>query len=340
MTRRPRAVVKFGVFAVVMVVLIGSLIVIFGQYRTGSTNAYSAVFRDVSGLKPGDSVRAAGLRVGTVDDVAMQPDNTVVVTFDADRDVVLTTGTKVAVRYLNLVGDRYLELVDGPGSTRFLPAGSRIPTDRTEPALDLDLLLGGLETRHRGTQSAGRQRADGVAAAGVPRPGRHAGLAAVAVRVVLQRAGRQRPGDRAADRQPEHSGGHARQGRRQVLRRHRRLRAARHRSLRRTATRSVPPSTRLSNGTASLADLLDQRATAAGGHRDQLGRLAPLLDDDKELLDTALQRAPDNYRKLVRLGAYGSWFNYYICGLSFRVDRSAGPHRGLPLVKQDDGKVR
>ena len=58
---------------------------------------------------------------------------------------MLTTGTKAAVRYLNLVGDRYLELVDGPGSTRILPAGAQIPVDRTAPALDLDLLLGGLK---------------------------------------------------------------------------------------------------------------------------------------------------------------------------------------------------
>ena len=35
--------------------------------------------------------------------------------FDADRNIVLTTGTKPQIRYLNLVGDRYLELVDTPG---------------------------------------------------------------------------------------------------------------------------------------------------------------------------------------------------------------------------------
>ena len=39
-------------------------------------------------------MRAGGLRVGTVDDVSMQPDHTVVVAFDADRVVPLTTGTK------------------------------------------------------------------------------------------------------------------------------------------------------------------------------------------------------------------------------------------------------
>ncbi len=38
--------------------------------------------------------------------------------FDADDSVVLTTGTRAVIRYLNLVGDRYLELLDGPGSTK------------------------------------------------------------------------------------------------------------------------------------------------------------------------------------------------------------------------------
>ncbi len=90
-------------------------------------------------------MRVAGVRVGTVTDVALQPDNKVVVDFDADRKIVLTSATKATVRYLNLVGDRYLELVDSPGSAKIQPPGSRIPLDRTEPALDLDLLLGGLK---------------------------------------------------------------------------------------------------------------------------------------------------------------------------------------------------
>ena len=90
-------------------------------------------------------MRVAGIRVGTVQEVSLQADRKVLVKFDADRDIQLTTGTKAAIRYLNLVGDRYLELVDSPGSTKILPAGSQIPEDRTAPALDLDLLLGGLK---------------------------------------------------------------------------------------------------------------------------------------------------------------------------------------------------
>src|ERR1700744_6079527 len=137
--------VKFGVFAVVMSLLTAFLFFIFGQYRTGAVSGYSALFNDASRLKTGDSVRIAGVRVGTVNGVSLQPDKKVVVKFDADRSIVLTDGTKAAVRYLNLVGDRYLELGDGPGSTRRLPAGAQISVSHTAPALDLDLLLGGLK---------------------------------------------------------------------------------------------------------------------------------------------------------------------------------------------------
>src|ERR1700709_1106081 len=114
--------IKFGAFAVVMTVLTAFLFFIFGQYRTGSVTGYSAVFNDASRLRAGDSVRVAGVRVGTVNGVALQRDKKVVVKFDADRTIALTDGTKAAVRYLNLVGDRYLDLVDGPGSARRLPA--------------------------------------------------------------------------------------------------------------------------------------------------------------------------------------------------------------------------
>ena len=136
---------KVGIFMAVMLLLTAALFAIFGQYRGGAQNTYTAIFQDVSSLKSGDSVRVAGVKVGTVKDVSLQPDNTVTVGFGADRDIVLTSGTTAAVRYLNLVGDRYLELLDTPGSAKIQPPGSVIPAERTQAALDLDLLLGGLK---------------------------------------------------------------------------------------------------------------------------------------------------------------------------------------------------
>ena len=83
----------------------------------------------------------------------------------------------------------------------------------------------------------------------------------------------------------------------------------------------------LSTGTASIAELLAATRPPLAGTVDQLNRLAPLLDQNKALVETALQKAPNNYRKLVRLGAYGAfillqykhvapWF-----GVGFRLNR-------------------
>lgn len=51
MMRTTSTLVKFGVFAVVMVVLTAFLFLTFSNYRSGSTNGYSAVFGDASRLK-------------------------------------------------------------------------------------------------------------------------------------------------------------------------------------------------------------------------------------------------------------------------------------------------
>ncbi|EUA37812.1 mce family domain protein [Mycobacterium avium subsp. avium 2285 (R)] len=58
---RTRAtLIKFAIFAVVMAMLTAFLFFIFGQYRTGATNGYSAVFTDVSRLKPGSRCGSPG----------------------------------------------------------------------------------------------------------------------------------------------------------------------------------------------------------------------------------------------------------------------------------------
>ena len=54
----------------------------------------------------------------------------------------LFEGTTASIRYLNLIGDRYMELKRGDNDRR-LPGGGTIPVEHTEPALDLDALIGG-----------------------------------------------------------------------------------------------------------------------------------------------------------------------------------------------------
>jgi len=329
--------VKFGVFAVVMTLLTAFLIVVFGQYRTGPVNQYSAVFSDVSSLKTGDSVRVSGIRVGTVQKITLRQDKTVVVDFDADQTIAMTTGTKAAVRYLNLVGDRYLELIDGPGSTRLAQAGSQIPVDRTAPALDLDLLLGGLKPVIQGLNPQDvnaitssliqiMQGQGGTVESLLSKTASFTNALADNGAVIEQLIDNLNTAVATLSKDGDNFSATIDGLQRFIT----------GLSAEREPVGVAIDS--LSNGTASLVDLLTQARPPLAATVDQLSRLAPSLYDTRERIDTALQVAPQNFRKLIRLGAYGSFVNYYICQLSVRVTDMQGRTAVFPWIKQDGGR--
>ena len=336
-TRATGTLIKFTIFGVVMAVLTAFLFFIFGQVRTGATNGYSAVFADASRLEAGDTVRVAGIRVGTVKDVSLDKDRKVLVKFDADRSIVLTTGTKAQIRYLNLVGDRYLELVDTPGSTKIMPVGSRIPEDRTAPALDLDLLLGGLKPVIQGLNpqdvnalSASLiqvlQGQGGTLDSLFSKSSSFTNSLADNNQVIEQLIEDLKSTLNTLSQDGDEFSG--------AIDRLDKLIAGL------SADRDPigEAITSLDNGTASLSDLLGRARSPLAGNIDQLNRLAPYLDNDKDRLDASLQRAPELYRKLARVGSYGAFFPYYICGIAFRASDLTGRTVQFPWIRQDTGR--
>lgn len=339
MTRRRATAVKFGAFGLTMLLLTAALVAIFAQYRTGSTIGYSALFTDVSSLKAGDTVRVAGVRVGTVNDVELQPDNKVLVHFDADREVVLTIATKVAVRYLDLVGNRYLELLDGRGPAKRQPPGSPILPERTAPALDLDLLLGGLKPVIQGLNA---QNVNALTNSLIQilqgQAGTVESLVSQTASFTQDIADNGETVQQLIDNLKAVVGAVAKDGQQfsGAVERLQRLITG-------LAEQRDPIGeaiTALDSGTASLADLLTQARPPLSGTIAQLTRLAPLLDNDdaRGRLDIALQKAPNNYRKLARIGAYGSFINQYICGLSIRVSDLQGRTVYYPWILQNTGR--
>ena len=135
--------IKLGAFSLVLLLFTGIIIVVFGQIRFDRTNGYTAIFSNASGLRAGQFVRASGVEVGKVSNVSLiENGSKVKVDFEVDRSLELFEETTASVRYLNLIGDRYMELKRGESNTR-LASGGTIPLERTEPALDLDALIGG-----------------------------------------------------------------------------------------------------------------------------------------------------------------------------------------------------
>jgi phospholipid/cholesterol/gamma-HCH transport system substrate-binding protein len=94
----------------------------------------------------------------------------------------------------------------------------------------------------------------------------------------------------------------------------------------------------LNNGTASVADLLTNARPPLAGTIDQLSRLAPNLDGQKDRIATTLAKAPENYRKLIRIGSYGSFVNYYMCSIAFRVTDLQGRTAVFPWFRQEGGR--
>src|SRR3546814_6533209 len=123
--------VKLLIFTVVMAVIFAGRAIVFSQVRFSSSNGFHATVSDVSGLKSGDKVRIAGVPVGSVTGVSIGDSNQAEVEFDVDTKYSLMKSTKATVRYENLVGDRYMELLEGAGSTETLPSGGSIPVDQT-----------------------------------------------------------------------------------------------------------------------------------------------------------------------------------------------------------------
>ncbi|SDZ40272.1 phospholipid/cholesterol/gamma-HCH transport system substrate-binding protein [Amycolatopsis xylanica] len=136
--------IKLAVFAVVAIMATTLIWTTLQNTVSGETYGYSAEFTDVSGLKVGDDVRIAGVKVGRIEDMELV-DTRAEVSFSVQRDQPIFENTRALIRYQNLVGQRYLALLPGAGQAKPLTDGARIPPERTEPSLDLTALLNGFE---------------------------------------------------------------------------------------------------------------------------------------------------------------------------------------------------
>ena len=135
-------VVKFSAFALVSVLLAVVLVNTMLNGVSGSTDRYTAQFTDVAGLRVGDDVRVAGVRVGRVAGIDVGK-GVAEVSFEVAAEQPLLDTTKVVMRYQNLLGQRYLALVQGDQRGPEIAPGSRIPLARTSPGFDLTELLNG-----------------------------------------------------------------------------------------------------------------------------------------------------------------------------------------------------
>jgi phospholipid/cholesterol/gamma-HCH transport system substrate-binding protein len=139
------AMIGLSLFMVVAVTLTWLVYITLRRDVAGQTVPYAAVFSDVFGLREGDDVRMAGVRVGRVEKIELQGD-LAKVSFVVQSDQQLLGSTVASVTYQNIVGQRYLGLSLGNiGEPGPLKPGSTIPIERTDPSFDVGAMLNGFE---------------------------------------------------------------------------------------------------------------------------------------------------------------------------------------------------
>lgn len=136
---------RVGALVLLALVLgVGAIIVIGQQNRLFSKKyEYTIEFRSVAGLKRGSPVELNGVEVGTVENVELPASidrQQILVRVKIDRIYAdrVREDSLARIRSLGLIGDKYVEIRGGSGSTPRIPPGGRIPTS---PATDVDKLI-------------------------------------------------------------------------------------------------------------------------------------------------------------------------------------------------------
>jgi len=142
-----RAGIKLGIFTLISILVTGLLAVIMGNIGLGDSREFRAVFASASDLQEGDDVRVAGVSVGEVTGVEHYDRTMARVTFRVEEGVELTSSSTAEIRFLNLIGDRYLALEEGSAADGADPLdeGGTIPVSHTSPSLDLTVLFNGFK---------------------------------------------------------------------------------------------------------------------------------------------------------------------------------------------------
>lgn len=328
---------RSAIFIAVCALGIFAMLAIFGQLRFDRQQPYHAQFTNVSGLADGNFVRIAGVEVGQVRDITVNPDSTVNVAFAVDDSVVLTDGTRAVIRYDDLIGGRYLALEPAAGSVARLQPGHTIPIERTRPALDLDALIGGFRPLFRALDPEQVNALSGqlidifegqgltinsflaqtaLLTANLADRDQLIGQVITNLNVVLgSLSGQRQQFDKAVD------------------------------SLAQLVEGLADRRTDIANGVAytneaarSITDLLVELRPPLRQTVAQTDRTAGLTIADHEYFDNLLNTLPDKYRVLARQGIYGDFFSFYICDLVLKLNGKGGQPVYVKVVGQSTGR--
>ncbi|WP_406727019.1 MlaD family protein [Streptomyces sp. GD-15H] len=310
--------VKFSLFALVTILATALLAATIVNISFEPKHSYRAVFSDVTGLEEGDDIRVAGVRVGEVEDIRIKDRTRAEITFSVRADRPLLTTTGAVVRYRNLVGRRYVALTEGSGDGTRLRPGGTIPLSRTQPALDLNVLLNGFKPLFAALSPEDvNQLATEVIKTLQGEGGTVNSLLAHTASLTTTLAGRDELiGSVITNLNSVLTTLDRRSGRFSGLLK----------QLRRVISGLSADRKPLGKSLVSIGDLADATSGLLKDARPplkddiaELNELTGNLNENEKTVEGVLKRLPNKLNELTGTASYGSWFNFYLCDFDGRV---------------------
>lgn len=129
---------RIALAALAAVVIAGVAII-----ATGGNDGYTvkAAFHDTAGLRKNSSVKIGGVVGGTVTKIDLGPGDLAIATMRLDKGVKVGEGARANVRPVNLLGEKYVEILPGDFRGKPWPSGQTIPVKDTTAPVELDDVL-------------------------------------------------------------------------------------------------------------------------------------------------------------------------------------------------------
>ena len=133
MPNQGRTELVVGVFVLVGIICLGYLAIRLGKLEVLGNNGYIvyADFASVAGLKVGDPVEIAGVKVGKVEAIGLNDDRARLA-IRVEPQVKLQDDAIASVRARGLIGDKFITITPG-ASDKLLAAGDKIRETESPP---------------------------------------------------------------------------------------------------------------------------------------------------------------------------------------------------------------
>ena len=138
---------KLGMFVIVGILLFIITIYFVGKQQNlfGSTFYLKSQFKNVSGLKVGNNVRFSGINIGTVDEIELVNDSSVVVVLLIEKDVqkYIKTDATASIGSDGLMGDKVMTISPGTSSNKIIKDNAFI---KSKSAIEMEDLMKSVKT--------------------------------------------------------------------------------------------------------------------------------------------------------------------------------------------------